>query len=66
LQYAEYKDQINNAKNQQSLKSIDQKQIQISKLQQANSQIRNQDDSTLLEKIAGQPRGQSKINEPFA
>ncbi|MBW4644639.1 MAG: hypothetical protein KME23_16890 [Goleter apudmare HA4340-LM2] len=62
LQYAIYKDQINNAKNQQAIKAIDQKQIQISKLQQANSQIRAQYDSTLLEKIAGQPRGQS-INQ---
>ncbi|MBD2472136.1 hypothetical protein [Nostoc sp. FACHB-145] len=62
LQYAEYKDKINNSKIQQTIKAIDKKQIQISNLKQANNQIRAQYDSTLLEKIAGQPRGQS-INQ---
>ncbi|WP_414577471.1 hypothetical protein [Anabaena sp. CCY 9402-a] len=65
LQYAEYQDKINNSKNQQTIKTIDQKQVQISNFQQSNNQIRAQYDSTLLEKIAGQPRGQS-INQVSA
>ena len=65
LQYAEYKDQIKNVKIQQTIKAIDQKQTQISNLKQANNQIRAQYDSTLLEKIAGQPRKQS-INQVSA
>jgi hypothetical protein len=59
LKYAESKDKINNSQNQQTVKAIDQKQAKISKLKQANSNIRTQYDSTLLEKIAGQPREQS-------
>ncbi|HEY9697281.1 MAG TPA: hypothetical protein V6D10_08465 [Trichocoleus sp.] len=59
LQYATYKDQINNAANQQTAKTIDQQQAQIDALNQANQKIRAQYDSTLLEEIAGQPREQS-------
>ncbi|MBO3460401.1 hypothetical protein G7B40_018010 [Aetokthonos hydrillicola Thurmond2011] len=62
LNYAEYKDKINNSENRQTVKSIDQKQTQISTLKKENSNIRSQYDSTLLEKIAGQTREQS-INE---
>ncbi|HBB34396.1 MAG TPA: hypothetical protein DC064_22025 [Cyanobacteria bacterium UBA9273] len=62
LNYAEYKDQVNNTENQNAIKSIDRKKAEISKLEQANRTIRNQYDSTLLEKIAGQPRQQS-INQ---
>ena len=59
LQYADYKDKINNSANQQARKSIEQKQAEISKLQQSSRTIRSQYDSTLLEKIAGQSRNQS-------
>lgn len=62
LQYAEYVDQINIPQNQQAIKAIDNKQAQISNLQQANNRIRAQYDSTLLEKIAGQSRERS-INQ---
>ncbi|GET39629.1 hypothetical protein [Microseira wollei] len=62
LQYAAYKDKIANPQNQQTIKTIDRKQVEISDLEQANRSIRAQYDSTLLEKIAGQPREQS-INQ---
>lgn len=59
LTYADYKDKVYTADNQAKLKTIDQKQTSIVKLEEANSTIRSQYDSTLLEKIAGQPREQS-------
>lgn len=59
LKYAGFKDKINNSANQQTIKTIDQQQTKISKLDQANRNIRSQYDSTLLEKIAGQERGKS-------
>lgn len=59
LTYADYKDKVYTADNQTTLKAIDQKQTTITKLEAANSTIRSQYDSTLLEKIAGQPREQS-------
>jgi len=62
LNYAEYKDKINNSENLQTAKVIDQNHAKITTLKQSNSNIRNQYDSTLLEKIAGQPREQS-INQ---
>jgi hypothetical protein len=62
LQYADYKDKINNPEKQQITKTIDQKQAKISTLEQANNTIKSQYDSTLLEKIAGQGREQS-INQ---
>ncbi|MEH1967376.1 hypothetical protein [Nostoc sp.] len=65
LQYADYKDKINNPEKQQIIKNIDQKQAKISRLEQANSTIKSQYDSTLLEKIAGQGREQS-INQVSA
>jgi len=65
LQYADYKDKINNPQKQQIIKIIDQKQAKISTLQQSNSTIKTQYDSTLLEKIAGQGREQS-INQVSA
>ncbi|BAZ00771.1 hypothetical protein NIES37_47670 [Tolypothrix tenuis PCC 7101] len=65
LQYADTKDKVQNAENQQNIKSIDQKQANISRLEQSNRTIRAQYDSTLLEKIAGQPREQS-INQVAA
>lgn len=65
LQYADYKDKINNPEKQQIIKTIDQKQAKISTLEQANRTIKAQYDSTLLEKIAGQGREQS-INQVSA
>ncbi|MEH1841361.1 MAG: hypothetical protein V7L20_22040 [Nostoc sp.] len=65
LQYASYKDKINNPDKQQIIKTIDQKQAKISLLEQVNRTIKAQYDSTLLEKIAGQGREQS-INEVSA
>ncbi|BAY11677.1 hypothetical protein [Calothrix sp. NIES-2098] len=65
LEYAGYKDKINSPENQQTIKSIDREQAKISNLEQANRNIRAQYDSTLLEKIAGQPREQS-INQVAA
>ncbi|MEH1871652.1 hypothetical protein [Nostoc sp.] len=65
LQYADYKDKINNPDKQQIIKTIDQKQAKISTLEQANRSIKAQYDSTLLEKIAGQGREQS-INQVSA
>ncbi|MBD2344758.1 hypothetical protein [Anabaena subtropica] len=62
LQYAEYIDKINIPQNQQAITAIDQRQGQIGNLKQANSRIRTEYDSTLLEKIAGQSREQS-INQ---
>ncbi len=62
LTYADYKDKIKNAENQNTIKTIDQKNAEISKLAQRNQTIKTQYDSTLLEKIAGQARNQS-INE---
>ncbi|MEH2253223.1 hypothetical protein [Nostoc sp.] len=65
LQYADYKDKINNPEKQQIIKTLDQKQAKISRLEQANRTIKTQYDSTLLEKIAGQGREQS-INQVSA
>lgn len=62
LQYADTKDKVQNTENQQTIKSIDQKQANITRLEQSNRTIRAQYDSTLLEKIAGQSREQS-INQ---
>jgi predicted RNA-binding Zn-ribbon protein involved in translation (DUF1610 family) len=61
LQYAETKDKINNPPNQQTIKTIDEKQSKISNLLESNNKIRSQYDSTLLEKIAKQP-GDKSIN----
>lgn len=54
LKYASLKDNLNNPENQQIITNINRKQGEISSLEQANRTIRNQYDSTLLEKIAGQ------------
>ncbi|XHX78278.1 MAG: hypothetical protein RBJ76_28265 [Stenomitos frigidus ULC029] len=62
LNAAASKDRLNNATNQQILKTIDRKQAKIDSLEQANRTIRTQYDSTLLEKIAGQNREQSINN----
>jgi hypothetical protein len=62
LQYANYQDQTRQAGYQALLKTIEQKQAEIGTLENSNRTIREQYDSTLLEQIAGQPRGQS-INQ---
>lgn len=59
LNYADSKDKIYNSENQQTIKIINDKQAKISKFEQSNRNIRAQYDSTILEKIAGQPRQQS-------
>jgi len=59
LEYGSYKDQLNNPENQQLITAINQKQEEINQLEQSNRSMREQYDSTLLEKIAGQPRDQS-------
>ncbi|MFO0171995.1 MAG: hypothetical protein ACK51W_05855, partial [Aphanizomenon sp.] len=62
LNYGEFKDQLNNPENQKIITTINQKQDNINQLQKANNTIRQQYDSTLLEKIAGQSSGNS-INQ---
>ena len=62
LQYAEQRDRIDNPSDLATIKTIDLKQAQITKLQAANQNIRSQYDSSLLEKIAGQDRSRSINN----
>ncbi|MFM7407288.1 MAG: hypothetical protein ACKO3K_11650 [Cuspidothrix sp.] len=62
LSYGEAKDKLNNPPNQQVIKTIDQTQNKITRLQSTNSTIRQQYDSTLLEKIAGQS-SENSINQ---
>ena len=59
LNYADYKDKVRNPENIQIQQNIDNQQKQISHLEKLNRDIRTQYDSTLLEKIAGQPRDRS-------
>lgn len=59
LNYAELKDKVNRPENKKTKYTIGQKESKISSLEQANSSIRSQYDSTLLEKIAGQGSSQS-------
>ena len=59
LTFGGYRDKIDNAENQNLVKTIDQKQNNIGNLDNANRNIRAQYDSSLLEKIAGQNRDQS-------
>jgi predicted RNA-binding Zn-ribbon protein involved in translation (DUF1610 family) len=59
LNYAELKDRVNLPGNRKIYQNIKQKNDKITKLEQANSTIRSQYDSTLLEKIAGQSSRQS-------
>ncbi|MGI0494451.1 hypothetical protein ACN4EG_21920 [Alkalinema pantanalense CENA528] len=65
LKSAEYQDQANTPDNRKTLQTIEQRQTKIRSLEQANTKIRSQYDSTLLEKLAGQPKNQS-INEVSA
>ncbi len=59
LEYADYKDTVRNTSNLQIEENIDSRQKQISQLEKLNRDIRTQYDSTLLEKIAGQPKDKS-------
>lgn len=59
LDYADVQDALRTPANQKAVISIDTKLQKISELEQANRNIRAQYDSTLLEKVAGQPRNQS-------
>lgn len=60
--YANAIAKLNQPKNQEILTQIGQKESQINSLNNINTNIRNQYDSSLLEKIAGQPRDLS-INQ---
>lgn len=62
INYGELKDNLNNDLNQKNITTINQRQDKINQLERANINIRNQYDSTLLEKIAGQSSGNS-INQ---
>ncbi len=59
LEYAGLQDALRTPENRKSVGSIDSKLEKISQLEQTNRNIRAQYDSTLLEKVAGQPRSQS-------
>jgi ABC-type multidrug transport system fused ATPase/permease subunit len=59
LNYAELQDKVNIPAYRSIEQSIDKKKDKISSLEQANTSIRSQYDSTLLEKIAGQKSNQS-------
>ena len=59
LDYAIVQDALRTPANQKAVISIATKLQKISGLEQANRNIRDQYDSTLLEKVAGQPRNQS-------
>ncbi|PAX55204.1 zinc ribbon domain-containing protein [Brunnivagina elsteri] len=59
LSYDGIKNKVANTENKKIIQNIASKQSKISNLEQANRTIRNQYDSSLLEKIAGQPRNQS-------
>jgi ABC-type multidrug transport system fused ATPase/permease subunit len=59
LNYDELKDKVNITDNRNIRESIDRRTAKISSLEQANSNIRSQYDSTLLEKIAGQKSDRS-------
>jgi predicted RNA-binding Zn-ribbon protein involved in translation (DUF1610 family) len=59
LNYAELKDRVNLPDNRKIYRNIKQKQDKIFGLEQTNSTIRSQYDSTLLEKIAGQNSSRS-------
>lgn len=59
LDYAGLQDALRTPENRKTVASIDLKLQKISELEQTNRNIRSQYDSTLLEKVAGQPRSRS-------
>ncbi len=62
MTFAGYQDAISTPENQENLRTINKHQESIFILQSANQTIRQQYDSTLLEKIAGQDPSQSINN----
>lgn len=62
LSLASYSDKVNTNENQKLVKSVNQKQEAIARLEGDNRNIRAQYDSALLEKIAGQSRDRSINN----
>jgi hypothetical protein len=62
LDYAGLKDAIRTSENFQTINTIDGRLERITRLETDNRKIRDQYDSTLLEKVAGQPRNQSINN----
>ena len=65
MSFAGYQDSLSTTKNQENLRTINQNEELIFNLQSTNKTIREQYDSTLLEKIAGQDSSQS-INKTDA
>ena len=59
MSFAGYQDALSTPKNQENLRTINQNEELIFNLQSTNKTIREQYDSTLLEKIAGQDPSQS-------
>ncbi len=57
--FADRKDKVNSLKNQQLKQQINQKQQKVETLEQSNRKLREEYDSTLLEKIAGQDEKRS-------
>ncbi len=64
LNYARLKDKLRNPENKEIATSIRLKSQNLRKLEQANRKIRSEYDSTLLEKIAGQPTTNSINSTP--
>jgi hypothetical protein len=62
LAYAGLQDAVRSPENIGTIVAIDNKLTAIGRLEDSNRSIRNQYDSTLLEKVAGQPRNQSINN----
>jgi ABC-type multidrug transport system fused ATPase/permease subunit len=62
LEYAGWQDAVRSPDNIATIVAIDNKLTAISRLEDSNRSIRSQYDSTLLEKVAGQPRNQSINN----
>ncbi len=65
LQYGEASDAVSQPATTGLLERLEQQESEIATLEQSNSTIRSQYDSTLLEEIAGQPRDRS-INQTSA
>jgi hypothetical protein len=62
LDYAGLKDALRTPENRKTIGEIDKKLDRVTRLEEDNRRIRQQYDSTLLEKVAGQPRNQSINN----
>lgn len=62
LDHATLKDALRTPENRKTISEIDSQLDRVSRLEADNRKIREQYDSTLLEKVAGQPRNQSINN----